>query len=210
MRAFRLRKKKASRSARATPDHMDRTLLARCVSGRRCPIGPLALRASLKKPEFVAAAIGYAADNAIGMPSACFWPMHACRKGLDGALAERAIACWTGRARILRFFARCLLPLRPANEKAPFSGRLCAPQRSASMLCRGAAHHRRALCASAGRTPRSRRSTPRARECRPSRSSASTSRRRASTCRCRGSPSRARRSARHTRCPSRRASTCRR
>jgi len=209
MRAFRLRKKKASRSARAPPDRMDRTLLARCVSGRRCPIGPLALRASLKKPEFVAAAIGHAADNAIGMPSACFRPMHAWRKGLDGALAKRAIACWT-RVRVFLDGSRCLLPLRPANEKAPCSGRLCAPQRSAPMLWRGAAHHSRALCASAGRTRRRRRSTPRARECRPSRSSASTSRRRASTCRYRGSPSPARRSARHTRCPSRRASKCRR
>lgn len=189
---------------------MDRTLLARCASGRRCPIGPLASRASLKKPEFVAAAIGYAADNAIGMPSACFQPMHACRKERDGALAKRAIACWAGQAGIPPLVAQRRLPCRLTNKKAPFSGRLRAPQRSAPMLCRGAAHHRRALRASVGRTPRPRRSTPRARESRPSRSSASTSRHRASTCRCRGWPSRARRSARHTRCPSRRASTCRR
>lgn len=134
MRAFRLRKKKASRSARAPPDRMDRTLLARCVSGRRCPIGPLALRASLKKPEFVAAAIGHAADNAIGMPSACFRPMHAWRKGLDGALAKRAIACWT-RVRVFLDGSRsACCRYVPPMKKRPVQG-ACARLNEARRCC---------------------------------------------------------------------------
>ena len=134
MRAFRLRKKKASRSARAPPDRMDRTLLARCASGRRCPIGPLALRASLKKPEFVAAAIGHAADNAIGMPSACFRPMHAGRRDLTVRLRSAQSLAGRGVRAFLDGSRSACCRYVPPMEKRPVQG-ACARLNEARRCC---------------------------------------------------------------------------